>query len=630
MRRVRAGVGRCLGFGRALGAAPVALGLMAGLVLNTPAQADLPSIPPQIRIITEGSGTQERVVRFERIPNAAFLSDQPLLQLAADMAGADSAKRDAAMFNTGMILFGDGFGLSATLGTLAEHAAMLNGFSAINSAFTWGGLIFTVASASKDFAEGNPESGLATSLKGLMSFAISKWGWGALQVGGASMFFIDLTLREWADATFDAGLDNFREVYRASYADNPRGVNEWKRRAWEIYLVAEQRSAGSKDATAALYRDMMNAEVTRYVSREFTAEMLLYWEKNRTGLGMFGDQEDVEDMLAAEHRTEIEAMLVKKVFPDIARRAASRAMDQLVATYNGGLRRDLNGMITLELTAWGVQGPAAVTMPFADGGGWNWQTGADGTLIQPITRLAFLKAGMPQQVVLEAGGAVQERAVRVIDNRIIAIFGEPKAATVTRMRLTEGPRWCRLIRRDAATGAVIDSTAAEFPALPETVMDMAVLPSGVVVAGVYDAATGRWRDASPGVWRFGNELHFGPPKLNGIETMTDCNVDLLTSEGKTATARCNLYRRDEAVNARGERVERRCDSTASTDMVGVFADTGQGLTYFDMSGAEGKALVDVLRRSMREGIKGFDPAMLQGMTPGQMRDLGQMPKGMLP
>ena len=584
------------------------------------AQTQATSLPPYLRLVTEGSGPMQKVTRIEQVPGAVLRPLGSVTALAAELNAGNSAAASTALVNTGIGLFGDGLGATSSAGTMLEHGLMVNGLSSLNTAFAWAGLVTTLVSASNDQAQGNPTAAGAGALKGAMSFAISNWGWGAVQVGGVSLFFLDIALREWAGATLSAGLDNFRAVYRESFRDDPRGVNDWKRIAWDIYLQAEAKTAASHDAAANAFGTMLSAEVKRYTDRKFTPEMLLNWDKSTAGLGMFGDQARVEEALAKEYQTEIEAMLLKQVYPEIARRAGERNIKQMVARLNAELRPDLNREVLLEVTAWGLAAPADVVVPLADGTAWSGRTDAAGTFRMTFTRLAFLKGGLPGKVLLRHDGQEEAREVRIVGDRMTAIFGEPTAAIITRFRLQEAPRSCVMTRRDAQTGAVLERRSMGLPALAESLLDMAVLPSGAIIAGSYDPATGAWRDASPGQVRDNRDLVFGPPYYTGLDKLSDCSFDLLTSAGKLSAGQCRFWRRAEKTKGT-EQLELRCDSPGKADLVGIFADAkvtgtgGQGMTYFPMDGAAGKALVDTLRLGMEKGAKGFDPSMLKGISP---------------
>lgn len=494
-----AGGSGVFGLGRWAAAAALVMGLGT-------AEAEVPKLPPFLKLVTEGSGPMEKITRIERVPGAKLAPRASILALANETGAGKAAELSTELMNQGIGLFGDGFGAVSSGNTFLVHGLQINSLGSLDTAFTWAGLVTTAISAANDFANDRPTEGVAGSLKGFMGFAISNWGWSAVQVGGISLYFVDITFREWAKGTVNAGLDNFRKVYRESFRDDPRGVNEWKRVAWEKYLVAEQWQDKKRDPAANVFGTLMQAEIARYTAREFTPEMLLNWDKAKVGWGMLGDQARVEEALAKEYATEIEAMLLTRVYPELARKAGERSVARMVAKLNADLVPDLNKIVVLEVLAWGAPEGAEVSVPLVQGKPWGGTLDATGAFRMEFTRFAFVKAGLPGKVILRRDGGEETRDVRIVGGKMVAIFGEPQAAIISRFKLVDGPRACILTERDAQTGKLINLRTMGLPALADSQLDMAVLPSGTVIAGAYDGAAGKWTSAAPGQWHLGNEL----------------------------------------------------------------------------------------------------------------------------
>lgn len=294
------------------------------------AQSQTPKVGPLIQVISSGSSPNEKIDRFELPSGKAIPPLASIKALAAEFMAGDAVSQSEAVLEARMELFGDALGGVSITATLSEQLLQLHGLQSVNNALNWAGIVLTVVSAASDIADGNTKKGTLDALKGYMSFAIERWGWGSLQVAGVSLYFLEITFREWDKATFAAGLDNFRDVYRASFKENGRGVNAWKRVAWEIYLKAEAAGAASRDPASNSFGSLMTAEVETYTARSFTPEMLLNWEKSNVGLGMYGGQERVEKALASEYAVEIQAMLLKDVYPEIAKRAGERNIRQML------------------------------------------------------------------------------------------------------------------------------------------------------------------------------------------------------------------------------------------------------------------------------------------------------------
>jgi hypothetical protein len=263
-------------------------------------------------------------------------------------------------------------------------------------------------------------------------------------------------------------------------------------------------------------------------------------------------------------------------------------------------------------------------MPLASGKSWGGTTDATGAFHMTFTRLAFLKAGFPAKVLLHHDGVTDTREVRVVADKMVAGFGQPQAAIISRFKLTEGVRSCVVIQRDAQTGALIDAKSLNMSALPESQMDLATMPSGTMIAGAYDAAKGSWTTASPGQWHLGTEVLFAPPFHAGIDKISDCGFDFLTPAGKMNTAQCRFWRRTEKTQG-AQTFELRCDSPGKIDLMGVFANpatlgmaadgSAGAMTYYPLDGPTGKALVDTMRGALSKGALGFDLGSLKGVAP---------------
>lgn len=576
------------------------------------AQSQTPRVGPLIQMISSGSGPIEKIDRFERSPGKAILPLASIKALVAEFKAGDAAAQSKAIVDARMEVFGDTLGGVSITATLTEQLLQLHGLQSVNNALNWAGIVFTVVSAASDIADGNTKKGTLDTLKGYMSFAIERWGWGSLQVAGVSLYFLDITFREWDKATLAAGLDNFRDVYRASFTESGRNVNEWKRVAWDTYLRAEAAGVASRDPASNSFGSLMTAEIEKYTARSFTPEMLLNWEKSNVGLGMYGGQERVEKALAAEYAVEIQAMLLKDVYPEIAKRAGERNISQMLARLNGPVRNELNTEVVLEVTAFGLTGPAEVVIPTPDGKSWGGMTDSSGVFRMTFSKLSFLKAGLPSKLLLRHDNQEDSRDFRIAGNKVSVMFGDPSAALISRFRLTENERSCVYTSRNTQTSTVGYVKSLRLPALGGSTVDIAVLPTGTILFGRYDEGAGRWQDAAPGHWHLDTDLLVGPPYVGEIDKLSNCSLDFLTPAGKLGAAACTFWRIKEKTLGQ-EQLRLRCDNPGKLDLVGVFAnptiagqpaEPGGGLKYFPLDGPEGQTLVNVLRTSMAKGIPG--------------------------
>lgn len=581
------------------------------------AQAQTTDSSPFLEVQTEGSGPSERVARFVFSPQARQYRtpDAALSAIADAIAAGGEARVRAAAFESSKDLYVDLFGGGKAIGTFLEHGAGVGGFGLLNTIMTWVGLVVAAESAASEFVENRDAAFFSETARGLLDFTTGLYGSSALQVAGISLFVFEVTLRRWHGATIAAGMDNWRPAYQAFYRERERSKNDWKRRLWEIHLLAERRNLDDVQGQAQTFRVYLDAEINTYVNRAFQAEMALYWERGFAGLGATGDQRRIQEALVAEHKLALEAMIARDILPEIAERARNRTLQRILDRHNDAIRPLLNEEIELSVTAWGV--PEGRVSFMAGETDWGGALGADGTFSLTMTRLAYLRAGLPTSVALETPDGRQEREVALIDDQLIATFGTPPAPLVTRYRLTERGGHCRFVMRTGDRSQVISVQIRDLPPQQPVLMDFVTLDTGLIIAGRYDADANNWRDASPGVWREnGTVLKFGPPRIDGLSEMHNCSLGFFTSQGDVLAGQCRFVNHQERPWAGGRLLERRCESTGEIAITGVFADMGDGMSWHAMDGAEGAMISEIMRQSMKEGIPGFDPSQLEGLVPG--------------
>lgn len=586
--------------------------LVAGLAiaLAAPASAD------PIVTVTQGSGPGERVLEYRLAPDALdFRSGTVEMQtlIGAIETGAASARAEAE-YTAGLQLFGDAYGGVQVIGTLGEKALQLGALSGVTELMGYGGMIFAVVQVANDLDQGNDTAAAGTAYKAMLEFAVSTYGWSAVQVAGASLYFFDITLREWEAGVRQSYLDRWRPGLQRYFREDPvvrRDKNDWTRRVWSLYLQAEREAGDLRDADVNRFRDLMDAELTTYVGHVNIENISFYTELERTGGGGGGLNDQIIGALRAEQKLALEAMLARDVLPQIGLRARERQLINLVARMNRDQVSRMNRPIMLAVTAWGVPAGSQVRIA-ALGGDWGGPLAADGTFTLEFTRHAWLKAGLPDRIFLASPEGEVSAPLTVLGDQAVAIFGAPQAAAITRSVLTEGERSCRL-SRFTLTRQFIDSEGYRFPAHSPVTMDTANLADNRIIAGIYDAGANRWRQASPGVYLYGTQLHFGPPLLDGLSILDSCNTSLFTPAGQVATGQCRFIRQSERLRG-NEILQMRCESDGQIAVSGVFADMGDGFQYFPLDGATGQILTEIMRKSITEGVEGMSPDMLQGLT----------------
>jgi hypothetical protein len=553
--------------------------------------------------VTEGKGPGERVVGFRMAKDAMShrLPDADVAALGAALNAGNEAARVGIARDLGMKVLGFSAGAVAAVGTLAEHAIWLEGMSSLNNGLNNVGFVIALAQVARDAANGNDRAAVTGGVKAFMSFAISRWGWGALQIGGVALFVTDVILTQWQSGLTEIATDVWTCRYQAWYKEKGRSVGDWKVKAWELFLAAEAKGDSS-------YETYIDGVLNDYVGLAFRDPELATF--GDCGSSSFGDRDYVHKIIAAEHKAVLQKMLAEKVMPEISDRAFLRQVRAQVAEAEWRLKPRLNKEYTLDITAYGVEGPARIVMPLPAGGEWGGKLRPEGTFKAKLTLYAVLKAGFPDTVRLETGSGSEERKLVMSGDRLTAMFGAPETPLVSRYHLSEGAQTCA-VRRIAPDGsATVETASAE--ARPDTDVDFALMANGTWIFGRF-SPEGGWSPASPGTTT-GTRITLGAPLHDTIRAFDGCSVGFLADDS-LAAGDCAVERFErKAVSARVT-IERTCTARASLEMVGVFSSmSGAGMEYFPLDGPEGKALVEILRRSMKEGIKGFEPG--SGMVPG--------------
>ncbi|UJW87286.1 hypothetical protein [Devosia sp. SL43] len=558
---------------------------------------------------TEGRGPSESIVEFVVAPHAATvrLSEAGIAVLAESFVADAVAARRNAELELGIQAVGDSAGGLGVLATLAEHALFADQFGPVNNALTNIGGVLALAQVSRDIWNGRTDAALTGAIKGWMSFAIGKWGWGSLQVGGIALFVVDVTLREWQRGVSDIAVEGLRCHYTAWYRENPRPISDWKTRVWQLYLLAEQEG---REGFAA-YLDI---ELNRYANLALQdPEWITYGDCSTSTMGL--GHSDIEAKLTDEHKLLLGKLLVEEVLPEIGERAWRRNLDAQVIWANTHLLPRLNKVLTLEIATYGFPAGTRMVMPLPNGGEWSGKLRPDGTFRAAITKFALAKAGFPEVVRIETEAGIEERRLSLSGDRLVAMFGTPETPLVSRFQLSEQAGQCR-ITRIAADGSREEEVQDIEIHAPQDV-DFAMLPNGNWVMGHY-AQSGGWSIASPGA-TVGDRIDFGAPLWDGITGFKGCVISFL-GDDQLARTTCSVERFDSKQVSTRLRIDRLCSSPAQLDISGVFTALVAGeTTYYPLDGPEGQVIVDTLKRGIGEGVVGGFPSM------PDLPDLSRMP-----
>ena len=561
-------------------------------------------IGPLIQVVTEGKGPNETVTGFRIAADADAhrLDNADVTALAQALTAGDQAGQTQAARDLGMQALGLSAGSIAALGTLAEHALWLDNLGPVNNALNNVGFVLALAQVARDAAKGDDRAAATGALKAYMGFAISRWGWGALQIGGVALFVTDVVLSQWQAGLTEIGVDVWSCRYQAWYKANGRSVQDWKVKAWTLFQEAE----GKGDASYQIYID---GAVNDYVGLAFRDDLLATY--GDCSASSFGDQAAIREIIMARHKAVVQKLLVAKVMPEISDRAWLRQLKAQVAQAETTLKEPLNRVFYLDVTAYGVTGPARVVLPLPAGGEWAGNLRPDGTFRASLTMYAVLKAGLPDTVRLETEAGVEERKLVMTGDTVTALFGAPQTAMVSRYSLSEDAQSCT-IRRIAPDGSSTTKSGGG-DARPDQTVDMGMLANGSWIIGRF-SVDGGWAGASPGTIT-GDTMALGAPMFDNIRSISGCSLGLF-DKGAMVELGCSVERYErKAVNARVT-IERICTAPAKMELIGAFAPmNGQAMQYFPLDGAAGDMTAEILKKAIEGGGQSFDLNSIPGMPP---------------
>jgi len=579
-----------------------------------------------------GNGTLLRVDRFRINPQVHALSARHIFIITSKtliaMRDQTQGARDAALEKIGReegwSEFGATFNYSGAASTLAEHVGQMEGLSNVNGALTELGLFMTVWQVSMDLSRGDNRAAGIDSYKGMMYYAIGKFGWSGLQISSVAILAIDIALNSFGTEAWLVRSDAWRQSYTAYYResetaaragelgartqvvpDTPeqriaklraqtkggRSVNDWKILLDYYYKQAQ---------TPEIFKSMVANEVDRYVGRYWQSDefqgRLAGYRQTRVGVAPGTSLTDeIRSKLEAEHRARLMAMFVVKVFPEIARNAWLRALPARVARMNRVLRPALNDSYRVEVSAYGLSAPTQFFIAKPAGGKWGGKIAPGEPRRFKITKLAFLRAGLPDKVTLMLPAGPVEKPLKFVHDKATVVFGRAPAPRIIAVQhSTEGGQSCTVTKRlKSGKTATATETRPPRPALDidmATMVDMSAQVPVRVMFGKYDAGSGQWTLASPGAYdAAAGSTDFGAPYLDDIHRLYACqgtakDMNLL------ADADCSFERRTSHKDAAGTLIEVRCTAPVHLALVGAYMKMGAAMQYFSFEGPAGERL----------------------------------------
>ncbi|SFV51497.1 hypothetical protein MNB_SV-6-773 [hydrothermal vent metagenome] len=606
------------------------------LLFATPLLATQKGPVQAILADVSGHGTLLHVDRFRINPeinnlpskHIFIVGSKTLIAMRDQVQNAEEKALEKIARDEGWSEFGAAFNYSGAVGTLSEHVGQLEGLSNVNSALTELGLFMTVWQVSMDLSRGDNSSAGVDSYKGMLYYAIGKFGWPALQISSVAILAIDIALNTFGTEAWLARTDAWRQSYTAYYREGEaamearefgpvaqvvpdtleqavkkirtqksggRSIKQWK-----ILLDYYYRKAKSPERFKSLVANEVDRYIGRYWnSKEFTQGVAGY-RQTQVGIAPGSSlTDDIRKRLEDEHRTRLMAMFVVKVFPEIARKAWLRALVGQVMKMNRELRLELNDTYQVEVSAYGLSTPTQFFITKPSGGKWGGKIMSGKPRRFKITKLAYLRAGLPTTVTLMGPSGIIEKPLKFVKDKAIVVFGTPPAPRqIYALHATEGLQQCTI---NTHTKAGKTSRHKEVrPARPPLDIDEAQPVVTQVMFGKYDVGSGSWSLLSPGTFDATSySTTFGAPYLDNIHRLFACE-DKAMDLALFIDADCKFERHISTKDTNGTLTEIDCISPVHLTFRGVYTKMGaSGLKFFSFEGERGKLVRESLRSVMK-------------------------------
>jgi len=546
-------------------------------------------------------------------------------------------------------MFGLGFGASGTVGTFAEQALEMSGLGGVNTALTRLGLFMTVWQVAMDITNGKDTDAAIIAYKGLSGFAIGTWGARSLQISSIVFFVVDVTLTTFGNEAWAQREQAWRMIYRGYYADKDKAARAGELGSQGYYPpTKEERLAQIKSRTEGgrslnewkillayyyenasdpkRFEDILIAELDRYVAKYWSSLQFDEYVADAAG-GTAGLArgtsltEDIKTKLETEHKSILLAKLMRDVFPEIATKAWIKGLEANTRKLNTDILHELNDVIRVEISTYDLSGEAKFAMLLPAGGQWSGTLDiGKGRTIQ-ISKIAYLKGGLPDTVRLETPSGPQERRFIIENDAASVVFGTPRTELVSAYQRSETPLNCT-ITRTSKTGAPETRTESR-PAPSPGIIHAAVPAPGQYVLGLFSAAGG-WKLASPGASSSdGRRSLFSTPYFEGIHSLQNCTSDQKSGDffGSFGIKRCEIERRETTKAADGATLEASCSSTMSLTLEGAFTRQDDAMVYVPLD----KKMFGEMEKGYRDALRAQE-----AMPGGQhiVPDIDQLMKGL--
>ena len=609
------------------------------LVVLWPLSARAAVYNPFIMVLdqkTEGKPNQT-IVRFEvekgapghLVRGGSFVP----AEIHSKVVGATRARNRAAVREivkqAGWNWFSGSVGWVGNAGTFAEHALAITTLEKFNGTMTNLGALLTGVQVMIDLSQGDNQQAGIDAFKGTLGFLIGKFGTAALQIANIGVVMIDQSLNEFGTTAWAEREQAWRYVYQQYYDEHfggarTKGVSTIDLK--ERFEAIEARTDGGRSLddwsvisafylkntkTARQFKALLHADIEIYVNKFWDSPNFTEYASDggwsTAGLARATSlTKEIQANLNAEHSGVLWMVLATRVLPAVQRVLIRETLQAQAAKLTKSLKDTLNQKMTIEVSAYNLTEPTRIEFMLPNGGSWRGTLKPGKSLKARITKIAFIKAGFPDTIVLHGPDGDQQKTFAIADDEAVVVFGTPKVDQIVDLSREESPLSCTVTVTEQ-DGHMETSTETR-PAPSATRLQQGINGIGGLILGQFSPEEG-WQAASPGIFEAG-QMRLGAPYFEDIHSlnapkMVETKGDLF---GAFADQKYTVSRVTRHKGEFGELHKAECTSTMTLTVQGFFAEVEGKMTYVPLDRDQMQTIEDSYgnARDIVENLPGGD------------------------
>lgn len=244
----------------------------------------------------------------------------------------------------------------------------------------------------------------------MQGYTIGNYGWKSLQIASVGIFCIDYSLNKFGTEAWLEQTNKWRKAYLHYYKTHGRKLVEWKTEVLKIHAAAVRKTTRLKGTTVKereamkvlYFENRIEHMLTNYTEKFWNAKFL----EEHLGMTDFTGgalNDEIRAQLEDELKAHLRTQFVLNIFPGIAQTTWLKTLKEDLPWLLKKTQAGLNQKFKLEVLVTGIDERVQLQMAKKDGTSWKWTISPDKKGTIPITRLAFIQAGFPRQIMLLYG-----------------------------------------------------------------------------------------------------------------------------------------------------------------------------------------------------------------------------------